>query len=166
MKLKALQLVGIGAVIIFGARLVLTLTQDKDEDPMRFAIDTAEVLAAQEADAATHPEPAPLPSRRLVKSAIDFEAMDLSEAEAAYYCEGIIMLGAADETGRVSDDDRSLIYALSDYGNDMTGAQGIDRDTAMVARQQRLLQAQYDLEDDLTLVDVDACREMARNTAR
>ncbi|NHK28083.1 hypothetical protein FF098_009230 [Parvularcula flava] len=165
MKLKALQIVGIGAVIIFGAQLVLTLTEKK-EDPMRFAIDTAEVLAASE------PEPAPVltyeppqPLRRIVYSEIDFAARDLTEAEDAYYCAGIIMLGAANEAGRVSDSDQQHINMLSDWGNELTSAKGIDRDTAMVVRQQRLLQAQYDLEDNITQIDVDTCREMARQAA-
>ena len=166
MKLKALQLVGIGAVIIFAAQLVLTLTEDKNEDPMRFAVDTAEVLAASEAEAArVMPYEEPLPERRLVNSAIDFEALDLTEAEDAYYCAGIIMLGAANEAGRVSDDDQQHINMLSDWGNELTAEKGIGRDTSMVARQQRLLQAQYDLEDNLALMEIDTCRDMARNAA-
>jgi len=166
MKLKALQLVGIGAVIIFGAQLVLTLTEDKNDDPMRFAVDTAEVLAASEAEAAPElPYEEPVPQRRIVNSAIEFEALGLGEAEQAYYCAGIIMLGAANETGRVSDDDQQRINILSDWGNELTAEKGIGRDTSMVARQQRLLQAQYDLEDDLALMDIDTCRDMARNAA-
>ncbi|GGD14514.1 hypothetical protein [Aquisalinus flavus] len=164
MRLKALQLAGIGAVIIIGAQLVLSLIGDRDDEPPRLAADTALVVTTQQAGAA--PAAAPGPDRRVVTSAIDYAALGLAGAEEAFYCEGIIMLGAADETGRISDDDRALVYTLSDYGNALTGAQGIDGDTAMVARQQSLLQAQYDLEDGLTVRDVEACREMARNAAR
>ena len=165
MNLKALQIAGIGAVIIFGAQLVLMFTSQEEEGPARFAVGTAGDLAAGEAGAVVAP-PQPRPVRRLVESAIAFDAMGLEAAEEAYYCEGIITLGAADDAGRISDDDRALTYRLSDYGNDLAGARGVDRDTAMVARQQRLLQAQYDLEDGLGLMDVEACRMLARSITR
>lgn len=161
MKLKALQLVAIGAVIIIGAQLISSLTGPNDDAPQPLAVDTAQAVTGGGAAGAQQG-----PDRRVVPSAIDYAALGLAEAEEAYYCEGLIMLGAADESGRISDDDRALVYILSDHGNDLTATEGIDRDTAMVARQQRLLQAQYDLEDGLTVREVESCREMARNAAR